>query len=682
MGNQPECYKVSYLWRGCDHLMGFKEFVDIRRIVKPTWIDLSNRESVFQRKSIGSFGDGIRFQSNTFDDLYIFRNILVLSEEDMKNSFASIDTKIILIADFADPGHCILRYISGKVFSDDLYDSDSNSSICFSSAKFMDKCLNLRSGIARSKGPVILDDGETTVCALPFFSWPPVAKEWITRNRNRCWPTIETIDQVIFDGCHCVPVGNPASTTKHLEWQLNFSVAECTLVHSMDHGLFKLYQILKILIHERLNNMDECGECVSSYMIKTLMFWMCEDKLPNFICAQNLRESIDECLTQLEEWIRKDSIPHYFIPKRNLIEKKLRPFQKATILERILIMRSNVLSELLNCSSFKQVKLDVTAEPPIPLHDLDITSEDLKTRSEFVFFENVGNWYFSGMLLPRALKYLQNIENAYSFNNLSDLQGSVAKQMYYTIANTAGKNAFRVVRNSNNNKRKYHVLRLSEAFLKIGCSTDVTSGKLSLATLYFCLGKTRKCIIVTDALLRGIVPYTVYLRNLTTVSNNSARRKLYQEVIHPQPIPLSLKMKRGCVADIEIIRSTFLWPAAISLEIESFPYKTKLINVPALVYLYFLRFLCFEMRGDSILKMEALSNLSALSFDDEHNDGSFLAYDIIGICHERTGNYLEAVEMFVQAAKDAKTYEWMNENMNPCLLRIGIVLTKKFREER
>lgn len=94
MGNQPECYKVSYLWRGCDHLMGFKEFVDIRRIVKPTWIDLSNRESVFQRKSIGSFGDGIRFQSNTFDDLYIFRNILVLSEEDMKNSFASIDTKI------------------------------------------------------------------------------------------------------------------------------------------------------------------------------------------------------------------------------------------------------------------------------------------------------------------------------------------------------------------------------------------------------------------------------------------------------------------------------------------------------------------------------------------------------------------------------------------------------------
>lgn len=680
MNKQTEFYKISYLWKGCDHLMGFKEYVDIRRIADQTWMEISSRESVFQRKSIGSVGDGIEFQRNFFDDLYIFRNILVLFEHEMKN--ASIDKRMILSANYADLGYCILRYISGPVFSDDLYESDRNSSIYFSSSKFIDKCLNLTSRNAKSEGPVVADDSERTVCALPVLGWPHVAKEWITRNRKRCWPAEETMDKVIADGCHCVPVGNSASTTKHLEWQLNFSIAECTLVHSMDHSLFKLYQILKVLIHERLNNMDECGECVSSYMIKTLMFWMCEDKLPNFICAQNLRESIEDCLTQLDDWIRKDCIPHYFIPERNLIEQKLRPLQKATILERILIMKSEVLSELLNCPSFKIVKEEVTSEPPLSVHCLDVASDDLKTKCEFVFFENVGSGHFSGMLFSRAQQVLQNFENAYSFDTLSDLQSSVVKQIYYRIANAAGKIAFRVLKNSCSNKRKYHVLRLSESFLKIGCSTDVTSGKLSLATLYFCLGKNRKCINVTDALLRGIMPYTVYLRNLSNVSNNSHRRKLYQEVIHPQHIPLSLKMMRGCVADIEIIRSTFLWPAAISLEMESFPYKTKLIKVPALIYLYFLRFLCFEMRGDGILKMEALSNLSGISYDDEHNDGSFLAYDIIGICHERVGNYLEAVEMFGLAAKDAKTYDWMNEYTNPCLLRIGIVLNKKFREER
>lgn len=129
MIKQIEFYKISYLWKGCDHLMGFKEYVDIRRIADQTWMEISSRESVFQRKSIGSVGDGIEFQRNFFDDLYIFRNILVLFEHDMKN--ASIDKRMILSANYADLGYCILRYISGPVFSDDLYESDRNMFLKF-----------------------------------------------------------------------------------------------------------------------------------------------------------------------------------------------------------------------------------------------------------------------------------------------------------------------------------------------------------------------------------------------------------------------------------------------------------------------------------------------------------------------------------------------------------------------
>lgn len=102
--------------------------------------------------------------------------------------------KIILIVDFVDFGYCILRYIFGKVFLDDLYDFDSNFLICFLSVKFMDKCLNLRLGIVRLKGLVILDDGEIIVCVFFFFSWFFVVKEWIMRNWNRCWLIIEMIN--------------------------------------------------------------------------------------------------------------------------------------------------------------------------------------------------------------------------------------------------------------------------------------------------------------------------------------------------------------------------------------------------------------------------------------------------------------------------------------------------------
>lgn len=680
MGDQLDFYKLSYLWKACDHLMGFKEFVHIRRTVLLTWMEIECRDYVFDRKAIGSLGENVGYNSGTNDELAILNNTCVLSEESQWNP--SLERISLLLAEYVEPGYCLLKYITGPVFSEDLYDAISDSGVYFSSSKVIRKFLDLTPTNARSEGPFIVVNGQRITGALPVLGWPRVAKEYIKRDRKRCWPGPETLDKIIRDGCHCVPVGAPESAAKHLEWQLCFSVAECTLVHSMDHSLFKLYQILKILIHEGLNNMDDCGKIVSSYIIKTLMFWMCEDKLPNFICAGNLKESIEECLTQLQEWIRDNFIPHYFIPERNLFERNFRPLEKAKVLERLSILKSDVLKELLMCPFFKAVETEVSAEPPESVDSLYVTSDDMKTRCEFVFFECIGDTFCNGIRWPEAIRILRNFENAFVYDSLCDLQLNTSKQMYFKVANAAGNIVYRVVKNSFSNKRKYELLHLSEEFLKIGCSADVTSGKLSLASLYFCLEKSKKCLNVTNAVLRDILPSTVYVRGFANMSNNSSRRNHYQELTSSEPISLSQKMKRYCVTDIEIIQSTSLWPAVIDLEIETFPRETRLIKMPALVYLYFLRFLCFEIQGDEILKMEALSELSAIAYDDEHNDGSFLAYDIIGICHERVGSYSQAVEMFGKASKEAKMLDWMNENINPGLLRIAIVLNKRFREMR
>lgn len=679
MDEQLEFDGCLYLLKRCDYLMGFKEFVDIHRTAHQTWLEISSRGDVFEMKLVGSHGDGICYRTGASDQFVIFKNTCVLSEESQWNP--SLGSKSVFLAEFVNPEYCLLRYSSGPVFLDDLYDPNSDSQICFSSLKFMYRCLSLTSTNAQSGGPVVVNDRERTTCALPVLDWPQVAKKWITRNRKRCWPTQETLDKIIRDGCHCVPVGQSQSPSRHLEWQLCFSVAECTLVHSMNHCLFKFYQILRILIHERLNNYDGCRGVVSSYMIKTLMFWMCEDKLPNFICAGNLRESIHECLTQLEDWIRKDCVPNYFIPERNLIDQNLRPLQKSRILERLLIIKGKVLRELLSCPSFKTVKKEISGDHPQPFDiDVDVGSDYFKSACECVFFSNIRD--FSRILLSLALRVLRIFETSYLFENVSDLQSSFLNQIYYGVANAAGKIFHRIVRNLDSNIEKYRFLRLSEAFLKIGCSKDVTSGKLAYATLYFCHGNAKKCILITDAILLKIRPFVVYCRNHGNLANNMSRLKLYQDAILKESIPLFLKMRKGCMTDIEIIRSTFLWPAAINLEMEIYFTEHRVIWVPALVYLYFLRFLCFEMRCDNNLKVEALSNLSVISHDDEHNDKSFLTYNMIGICHTKVKNFSKAVEMFARAAKHAKTLVWMNENMNPGLLRISIVLNITFREIR
>jgi hypothetical protein len=154
----------------------------------------------------------------------------------------------------------------------------------------------------------------------------------------------------------------------------------------MDHGTFTLYQIIRILIHERVNNFNGSDDLISSYMIRYLMFWVCEDKIPNFIHAQNLEESIRISLTQLEEWIRKGYIPHYFIPERNIIETKMSPLNKEKILESLIIIKGDMLTELLSCPSFESIKEDVNANPPRPIEDVDITRDELKARCEHVFF--------------------------------------------------------------------------------------------------------------------------------------------------------------------------------------------------------------------------------------------------------------------------------------------------------
>lgn len=205
MDKQHEFYKCSYLWRGCDHLMGLKEFVDIRRTADQTWLEISSRGDVFDRKEVGAHGDGIYYKRGTRDQFMIFRNTCVLSEESFWNP--SLGSKSVLLSDYTYPGYCFLRYITGPVFSEDLYDSNGDSRICFSSFKFMNNCLKLISKNVFSEGPVVVSDGERTTCALPILGWPTVAKAWITRNRKRCWPTPETLDKVIRDGCHCVPVG-------------------------------------------------------------------------------------------------------------------------------------------------------------------------------------------------------------------------------------------------------------------------------------------------------------------------------------------------------------------------------------------------------------------------------------------------------------------------------------------
>ena len=68
-------------------------------------------------------------------------------------------------------------------------------------------------------GPAIVEPCDDNSLDLPIstldlvgcvrcFSWPPVAMDWITRERIHAWPTAKQIHEVVTTGCDVVPVAH------------------------------------------------------------------------------------------------------------------------------------------------------------------------------------------------------------------------------------------------------------------------------------------------------------------------------------------------------------------------------------------------------------------------------------------------------------------------------------------
>jgi hypothetical protein len=160
------------------------------------------------------------------------------------------------------------------------------------------------------------------VFCLHMPMWPKVANEWTTRTRYFGWPSSRLVDSVVRRGCHIVPVGHYVSPDHRSDnWRLSFSVAERTLVWSFNDVQRKCYFILKLLCKEIIG--DTHPGLISSYYMKTLMFWMIEETDRRQWCTENLLYNVRWCLDRLRVWISDGNIPNYFVAKNNMIDHKL-----------------------------------------------------------------------------------------------------------------------------------------------------------------------------------------------------------------------------------------------------------------------------------------------------------------------------------------------------------------------
>src|SRR6218665_2445622 len=152
--------------------------------------------------------------------------------------------------------------------------------------------------------------------------WPTAALEWVRRKRNNGWPTKELLSKVVHGGCHFVAKAHPGCPDDETLFRFSFSSAEIVLVTSWFATQKYIYHILRLIKDSVAKQLKRklLESAISSYTMKTLLLWACENKSPSFWENRSITTSVSELLCELIEWLIEGRCQNYFIPSNNMFE--------------------------------------------------------------------------------------------------------------------------------------------------------------------------------------------------------------------------------------------------------------------------------------------------------------------------------------------------------------------------
>ena len=153
------------------------------------------------------------------------------------------------------------------------------------------------------------------VLAIPFSVWPHQAALW--KARDRAWPEVSLIDEVLQGGYHVVPKSTTASHDE-LDWRVSFSRAEGVLLRSIPKYSWckQCYRIFKCFIKYHLSQPN----LISTYHCKTIFLWSLETYRPDTWVEANLGTRFLGLLDSLMHALIQKHLPPYFMSADNLFD--------------------------------------------------------------------------------------------------------------------------------------------------------------------------------------------------------------------------------------------------------------------------------------------------------------------------------------------------------------------------
>ncbi|KAK3595799.1 hypothetical protein CHS0354_025438 [Potamilus streckersoni] len=532
----------------------------------------------------------------------------------------------------------------------------------------------------------ISKEDETSNDAVPCFQcleWPKQAAEWVTRKRGH-WPSRETIDYIVSQGCRVVPVGPRGSKTRYLEWRISFAIAERELIKSFNNTQHKCYALLKMLLKEAID--AEIKDVLSSFNMKNTLLWTIENTEAELWRPERITLAFMECLNNLIKWVKDSSCPSYFVPENNVFELKVFGENEQKLLPILEKYASENWRCLLRCRTFREETRFVKLIKDESDASLALAIETYKATDSAVI------WFDHDMrLFPRyeharaeLMTYLSNEDDISMaiLNHLRVIQrltgersptkfhAEVIQPLMLSIESSLGSHLYAMHKAEGYMNRKIEAgdfLQMAQEHLTRGKESDATSGPLKLANFYYMTGNTVGCLELTDTVLDNNHLLPTYVPQfLPTLLEPSEMQILgFKAFIESSfSMPLEDRFKTSAAHPVIFLPTEIdAVPDAVKFQLRSpipeameYTYWLKWAVYDPLVYAHFLRFMCFSTVNDeenATVELESIEKMlreGAVAYE-------VTAFNLLGYSYVTSNDIEKATRYLLKANEKALSPE-------------------------
>ncbi|XP_053389516.1 uncharacterized protein LOC128552494 [Mercenaria mercenaria] len=621
--------------------------------------DVSGSYYTLGSQSEGSTTLGLDSDS---DQLYSLNFINLI--QDWADWEPGMMNKLMIQDETVSPGYCLLQPLRddaplpfNDVRNDDVW-KDRTGRILEKNTLISSVVAEVYEGGVRH-GPAYTKEGKPgfkdtdTVHALPCKSWPQQARQWLDQQGQ--WPSDDMKRYCSNTGCFVVGVGGKGSENEELEWRISTSLAERCLMFNLNITQLRCYVLMKMILKNFIKPSFE--NTISSYMCKTVLFHCIANTHSNIWREENLLVCLSLCLFVLNNCLLNENCPHFIIPGNNLMKGHISHESKPYIIE--------ILQYIINSEGKALQGIlcdDLGARLQLKLSNLvtsiksDIISGKL-VRDTATFIDNT--ILMNCLTLIRNSSYEEAIQTLLKYSlklvsiskNCQGLDKKACGLLATRFCTTLG---FVL---ASLNICWHNVIRAeSLTWISLGLNTDVSSGKLKLASMLYCIGDTQRAetvlrdiegsydlnIVEPICKCHDFIGQRLRKGFCATADNHNEEAIQYTTAfcvrfllceINCVPHELRYEMFRSTEEDLAFRGRYDEW--------------MDLAVIDSLPYLYFLQYKTYNNLGRHDDKQRALSNLMR-TIDREPNLGHReTALNLLGQCMEQDDRAVDALHCYL-----------------------------------